>query len=145
MVCGLLVHFVDGGAPRGKTRPQETILALMASYSASVMSFASSADLRLRMYLAYNGRAYPKNESVLRDILAARQELAGILGYPNFAALDTADQMIGDPANVQKLLDQVDAVAHPAAQREYDELFAFAKQKQPGITEISRADSGYWS
>jgi len=109
-----------------------------------VMTFATSAALRLRMYQAYDGRAYPANDKVLHDLLSARQDLATILGYANFAALATADQMIGNPANVQKLLDEVDAVSRPAAQREYDQLFDFAKQKQPGITNISRADAGYW-
>ncbi|MFP5204017.1 MAG: M3 family metallopeptidase [Acidobacteriota bacterium] len=110
-----------------------------------VMSFAANAALRLRMYQAYHGRAYPQNEKVLRDLLTARQELATALGYAHFADLATADQMIGSAANVQKLIDQVDAVSRPAAQREYDELLAFAKQRQPGIQSISLADSQYWS
>jgi thimet oligopeptidase len=109
-----------------------------------VLSFARSAALRLRMYQAYDGRAFPKNDRVLHDLIAARQELATTLGYTNFAALATADQMIGNPANVQKLLDDVDAVSRPAAQREYDELLALAQKQQPGMTAISRADAYYW-
>jgi len=59
-----------------------------------VLSFASSDDLRRRIYLAYNTRAYPKNTQVLRDLLATRQRLATLLGYPHFADLNTADTMI---------------------------------------------------
>lgn len=110
-----------------------------------VMSFAKSADLRLRMYEAYHGRAFPQNEKVLRDMLTARQDLATTLGYAHFADLATADQMIGSAANVEKLIDQVDEVSRPAAQREYQELLAFAQQRQPGLKSISIADAGYWA
>jgi thimet oligopeptidase len=110
-----------------------------------IRTFANNAALRLRMYQAYYGRAYPQNDQVLHQLLSARQDLATTLGYPTFAALATADQMIGNPANVQKLLDELDAVSRQPAQHEYNDLFAFAQQKQPGITGISRADSLYWT
>lgn len=112
--------------------------------SSPVMSFASNAGLRRRMYLAYLNRAYPKNAQVLRDMLAARQELATTLGYAHYADLATADQMTGSAANVHKLLDEVDAASRPAAQREYDELLAFARQRQPGLTNIEYSDASYW-
>jgi thimet oligopeptidase len=109
-----------------------------------VMSFASSAALRLRMYQAYHGRAFPQNEKVLRDLLTARQELATTLGYAHFADLATADQMIGSAAGVEKLIDQVNQASRAPAQREYEELLAFARQRQPGIQTISLADGQYW-
>jgi thimet oligopeptidase len=110
-----------------------------------VLSFAKSADLRQRLFLAYNQRAYPKNVQVLRDLLTARQDLATILGYPRYADLATADQMIGSAANVSRLIQQVDDASRSAAQREYDLLLAFAQKQQPGLTAISLADANYWS
>lgn len=112
--------------------------------SRPVLSFAANAGLRRRMYLAYLNRAYPQNEQVLRDMLTARQQLATTLGYAHYADLATADQMTGSAANVQKLLDQVDEVSRPAARREYDELLAFAEQRQPGLTSIADSDALYW-
>ena len=109
-----------------------------------VLNFASNAGLRQRMYLAYNSRAYPKNTQVLRDLLATRQELATLLGYPHFADLNTADTMIGSSANITRLIDQVDAVSRPVASREYAEILAFAQKRQPGITSLSQADKLYW-
>ena len=109
-----------------------------------VLSFASNAGLRRRMFVSYYSRAYPKNTQVLRDLLAARQQLATILGYPHFADLNTADTMIGSAANITRLIDQVDGVSRPVAAREYAELLAFAQQKQPGVTSLSQSDQGYW-
>jgi thimet oligopeptidase len=109
-----------------------------------VFTFAKSADLRRRMYLAYYTRAYPKNEQVLRDLMTARQDLATILGYAHYADLATADQMIGSAANVESLLDQVGAASKSAADREYAQLLAFAQQQQPGLKNISDSDRSYW-
>ncbi len=109
-----------------------------------VMNFADSADLRLRMYVAHSSRAYPQNTQVLKDMLAARQQLATLLGYKHFADMATADQMIGSPEHVEELIGQVDEVSRPAAAREYAELLAFARKKQPGVTSLSSADQDYW-
>jgi len=110
-----------------------------------VMSFAKSADLRHRMLVAYSQRAYPQNVQVLRDLLTARQDLATTLGYPHYADLATADQMIGSAAGVDHLIQQVDEASRPAAAKEYAELLAFAQKQQPGITNIGQADAPYWS
>ena len=110
-----------------------------------VMSFAKDAALRRRMFIAYTTRAYPKNAQVLKDLLGTRQEMADTLGYAHYADLATADQMIGSAANVQKLIDEVNQVSRPAAQREYAQLLAFAQQQQPDLKSISRSDSNYWS
>ena len=110
-----------------------------------VMTFAVSSTLRRKMYLAYNQRAYPQNVQVLKDILATRQELATTLGYAHYADLATADQMIGSAANVQQLINEVEKVSRPASDHEYAQLLAFAKEKQPGLTDITDSDSGYWS
>jgi thimet oligopeptidase len=110
-----------------------------------VRSFASNPELRLRMFLAYNQRAYPKNDAVLMDLLNARQQLATTLGYATYADLATADQMIGSAKNVQALLDQVNAASHGPATREYAQLLAFARKRQPGLTNISLADATYWT
>jgi thimet oligopeptidase len=109
-----------------------------------VLSFAKSAALRRRVFLAYSQRAYPANVQVLRDLLGARQDLATILGYPHFADLATADQMIGTAANMQTLLQQVDDASRGTAAHEYALLLAFAQKQQPGIARLSQSDAFYW-
>jgi thimet oligopeptidase len=109
-----------------------------------VLAFGKSAALRKKMYETYNRRAYPGNVQVLKDMLAARQQLATILGYPHFADLATADQMIGTAANVSALLDKVDAASRDAANREFADLLKFAQEQQPGLTTLSEADRNYW-
>ena len=109
-----------------------------------VFSFANDPGLRLRMFLAYHQRAYPKNKPVLMALLEARQQLATTLGYATYADLATADKMIGSPKNVKALLNQIDVASRGPATREYALLLAFAKKQQPSLTNISLADYLYW-
>ena len=109
-----------------------------------VITYASSDDLRKRMYLAYMTRAYPANKAILLDVLKSRYEMAKILGYPSFADLATADQMIGTAANMKTFLNEVDVASRPASRREYDMLLAFARQKRPDLVAIPAYGRFYW-
>jgi len=109
-----------------------------------VMTFARSSDLRRRMLIAYNTRAYPANHQALLDLLAIRQEMATILGFPHWADLATADQMMESAANMQAFLDDLDAASRAGAEKEYAMILAFAQEKEPGLRQIDSASRAYW-
>ncbi len=104
-----------------------------------VMTFAKSHDLRRRMFLAYNTRAYPQNKQVLLDLLGIRKEVAEILGFSNWADLATADQMMESAANMRAFLDELDEASRAGAEKEYALLLEFSGQPQ-----IDAASRGYW-
>ena len=115
-----------------------------------VMTFAASAALRERMFLAYNTRAYPANRQLLLDLLATRQEIATVLGFRSWADLATADQMMQSAANVRAFLTRLDAASRDGAQHEHAQVLEFARQRQPerreqgGLEEIDMTSRGYW-
>jgi thimet oligopeptidase len=109
-----------------------------------VMTFARSGDLRHRMFLAYQTRAYPANRRVLLDLLKVRQELAAILGFAHWADLATADQMMESAANMQAFLDDLDQATRGGAEKEYAMLLAFAQSIEPQLKQIDNASRGYW-
>ncbi len=102
------------------------------------MSFAKNADLRKRMYIAYNTRAYPKNVAVLKSILEARQELATTLGYKTFADFAMADQMMGSASNLKTFLKEVDDASQGIANKEYDSSAALCAEPAAGSEEHPR-------
>jgi thimet oligopeptidase len=110
-----------------------------------VLDFAKSAELRKRMYLAYNNRAYPQNLPVLADLLKKREELAGLLGYKHWSDLNAADKMAVNSQSISRFIDQIDAASRPVAGREYQLLLALARKQQPSLTNISLADRSYYS
>ncbi len=109
-----------------------------------VMTFAASAELRERMFLAYNTRAFPENRQLLLDLLATRQEIASVLGFRSWADLATADQMMESAANVRRFLAKLDEASREGARHEHAEVLAFARKRQPELTEIDIVSRGYW-
>jgi thimet oligopeptidase len=109
-----------------------------------VMTFATNADLRLRMFLAYNTRAYPANRQLLLDLLAIRQEVASILGFASWADLATANQMMGSAAKMKGFIGELEQASRAGAEKEYEMVLAFARSRQPGLTTLRTSDRGYW-
>jgi len=111
---------------------------------APVMTFAASAALRERMFLAYYTRAYPENRKLLLDLLATRQEIASVLGFRSWADLATADQMMESAANVRRFLARLDDASREGAQHEHQQVLKFARERQPEISQIDITSRGYW-
>jgi thimet oligopeptidase len=109
-----------------------------------VMTFAKSAALRRRMFVAFNTRAYPQNRQILLDLLAIRKEIAGILGFANWADLATADQMMENAANMRAFLEELNVASKAGAEKEFAMVLEFAKAQQPGLDTIDAASRGYW-
>lgn len=109
-----------------------------------VMTFAKSHDLRRRMMLAYNTRAFPQNREILLDLLKTRKEVANLLGFDTWADLATADQMMESAANMQAFLDELAQATREGAQREYTMILDFARQQQPGLNQIDAASRAFW-
>jgi thimet oligopeptidase len=109
-----------------------------------VMTYAASAELRERMFLAYNTRAYPANKQILLDLLATRQQIADVLGFRSWADLATADQMMASAANVRAFLAKLDAASVDGARREHELILRFTRSRQPELTAIDITSRGYW-
>jgi thimet oligopeptidase len=109
-----------------------------------VMTFASSAALRERMFLAYNTRAYPANRQILLDLLATRQEIAGVLGFRSWADLATADQMMGSAKNARDFLAKLDEASREGARHEHKLVLEFTRERRPGLEAIDIVSRSYW-
>ena len=129
-------HQPDAGGQSTLTTDQPDIQPLM--------TVASNADLRQRMVIAYNTRAYPDNKQILLDLLATRQEIASVLGFRSWADLATADQMMGSAANVRKFLARLEEASREGAVREHELVLEFVRTRQAGIKAIDITSRGYW-
>ena len=110
-----------------------------------VMSYAKSEDLRRRMYLEFNNRAYPQNLKVLDRLAAKRYELANLLGFKSWADYATADKMIKSSANASDFIDKIVVASGERAAHEYQELLERKQQDAPDATEINPWESSYYS
>lgn len=102
-------------------------------YSA-VMTYAKNRALRQIMHEAYATRASEQgphaakwdNTENMEKILALRHRLAQLLGYENFAAKSLVKKMAKKPEEVMIFLTNLAEKAKPYAQKEWEELQAFA-------------------
>jgi thimet oligopeptidase len=97
-----------------------------------VLTYATSENLRRRMYIESNTVAHPENVAVLAKMLTVRAEMARLLGYPTWASYDMASRMSGDVKTVSAFIDRVAAAASRKAAVEYDELVKIKRQAVPG-------------
>ena len=110
-----------------------------------VMTYAKNDDLRKRMYLDYQNRAYPKNMDVLDRMRQKRHELAVALGFTNYADCVMADKMVGSAANARAFIDRVVAASEERQKREYAQLLARKQKDVPGAKEVNFWEAPYYS
>jgi thimet oligopeptidase len=110
-----------------------------------VFNFAKSDSLRRRVTIAFNTRAYPKNQEVLTSLLKTRYEIATLLGYSNWADYNAADKMIAKGRNIADFIQQVNDAARPLAEREFEMLLAEKRKTDPGAKEIWNYEAAYLS
>lgn len=87
-----------------------------------VMENCTVSATRQKLWHAYNNRAYPLNKEILQKIIAKRHELAQLLGFKTYAALELDDQMVHNPERVQQFLDNLAPKARKKAAQEFQAL-----------------------
>ncbi|OFZ68142.1 MAG: oligopeptidase A [Betaproteobacteria bacterium RBG_16_58_11] len=115
-----------------------------------VMQYAEHRALREELYRAYVtrasefGKAEWDNTPLIGQILALRQEAAHLIGYKSYAEVSLATKMAATPAEVMDFLNSLGQRAKPFAQKDLDEVRAFAAEKF-GMSELDAWDIGYYS
>ncbi|WP_432731354.1 M3 family metallopeptidase [Variovorax sp. W6] len=113
-----------------------------------VMQFAKSSALREKLYRAYVTRASEFGDSafdntpLITEILALREEEAGLLGYRNYGELSVVPKMAESPEQVVKFLRDLAAKAKPYGERDLADLRVFAAE-QLSITDLQPWDWSY--
>lgn len=112
------------------------------------LTYADNRELRKKMAIAFGAKGFQKNEfnneeNVLK-IAKLRHERANLLGYKTHAHFVLEERMAQSPDKVFTFLNDLLAKAKPAAQKEFAELTAFAKELD-GIEQLEKWDGAYYS
>ena len=112
------------------------------------MKYAKNRALRKELSLAFGSKGFHNNdldnqEHVLQ-IAKLRFERANVLGYATHAHYVLEERMAETPEKVHSFLNELLEKAKPAAEREFKELAAFAKELD-GIEQLEKWDSAYYS
>ncbi len=139
---GLPLDFIDRHKPGNDGK---VTLTLEYPDYMPVISYAKNDDLRRRMYMAYQNRAFPKNLEVLDRMRTKRHEMALLLGFTNYADLVVADKMTGKAQVARSFIDRVVAASGERQMREYQQLVAEKAKSVPGAKDVQFWESTYYS
>ncbi|MFM9110582.1 MAG: M3 family metallopeptidase [Prochlorococcaceae cyanobacterium] len=116
---------------------------------APFLKYSRRRDLRERVYRAHVGRAAGgdlDNSPLVERILSLRRLQAERLGFGSWAEVSLAAKMAGSVAEVEQLLDDLRAAAHPAAAAELDALRACARRHgAPEADDLQPWDVSHWA
>jgi len=107
--------------------------------------YAKSAKAREELWKVYRQRGYPKNLDTLTKLVQLRTDLAAILGFPNWAAYETANKMVKSDTAAAAFIQKISAASGPRMESDYQELLARKKKDDPAATRVDPWDSGYYT
>ena len=112
------------------------------------MTYADNRELRKKLAIAAGKKAFQdnefNNEAIVLKIVKLRHKRAHLLGYQTHAHFVLEERMAETPEKVFSFSHDLLEKAKPAAQREFDELTAYAK-KLDGIDQLQKWDGAYYA
>jgi Zn-dependent oligopeptidase len=112
------------------------------------VTYADNRELRKKMAIAFGARCFQNNEfdnqEIVLKITKLRFDRANLLGYKTHAHFVLEERMAESPEKVLSFSYDLLAKAKPAAQKEFDQLSAFAKELD-GIEQLEKWDGAYYS
>jgi len=136
-LAGLPQSAIDAAAAAATDKEQQGFLfSLDIPSYLPVLTYSDNAALREELYRAFTTRASDQgpnagqwdNSEIINETVALRHELAQLLDFNSFADKSLATKMAENPTQVVSFLEDLAAKSKPQAQRDLDELRAFAKE-----------------
>ena len=112
------------------------------------VTYCDNRELRKEIAIAMGKKAFQNNEfdnqKITLKIAKLRFDRANLLGYKTHADFVLEERMAQNPEKVKSFLNDLLLKAKPAAEREFAELSAFAKDLD-GLEQIEKWDGAYYS
>jgi len=134
-----------GGISNATAEAGPWVLGLDGPMLGPLVTYAEDRSLRETLFRASMTKASSGKEDntpTINEILEKRQRSAELLGYESYADVSFASKM-ATRKEVHGLMDQLLGVSRGAAEKDRDELLAFAK-KTDNLTSLSKWDNGFY-
>lgn len=109
-----------------------------------VQAYADNDGLRRRLYTIYLQRAYPANESILKQILNLRHEYATMLGYSDWAQYNAEDKMVQNKKAIADFVDKVAELAEPRMKADLKDILKRKRKDNPRAKNVQTWDRFYY-
>ncbi|MCS6914662.1 MAG: M3 family metallopeptidase [Myxococcales bacterium] len=138
---GVLELLRQGAAERGLPGYR---LTLHEPCLVPALTYLTDAELRERLWRAYNRRAVEENRPLLVRILELRREQAALLGYPHFADLVLEDRMARSGQRALAFVEDLRQRSLSAFRAEHEALCAFRQQLE-GRSDLAPWDLAFYA
>lgn len=112
------------------------------------VTYVENRELRKEMAIAAGKKSFQNNEfdnqENVKRIVELRHKRANLLGYKSHSDFVLEERMAQNPEKVLSFLNDLLEKAKPAAQKEFAQLTAFAKELD-GIEQLEKWDGAYYS
>jgi peptidyl-dipeptidase Dcp len=112
------------------------------------VTYVDNRELRKVIAIAAGKKSFQDNEfdnkENVKRIVELRHKRANLLGYESHSHFVLEERMAQNPNNVQSFLNDLLEKAKPAAEKEFVQLTAFAKELN-GIDQLEKWDGAYYS
>ncbi len=149
-VDGLPDGAKEAAAQLAKTKGKDSGWMITLDYPSYVpfMKYATNRELRKKLSLAFGSKAFQNdaldNQQNVLKIAQLRHERAQLLGYKTHAHFVLEERMAETPKKVHGFLNELLEKAKPAAQKEFEQLAHFAKERD-GIDQLQKWDGSFYS
>ncbi|XP_057476622.1 mitochondrial intermediate peptidase, mitochondrial isoform X2 [Actinidia eriantha] len=111
----------------------------------SVLQWASDSEVRKMAYV--QGNSVPSgNIGVLDKLIAARHEIAQIMGYKSYAEFSVHPNMASSPEIVKSFLLEMSEMVRPKADKEFKKIWDFKREKSGQINgDLEPWDEAYFT
>lgn len=114
-----------------------------------LMTYLDDAEIRRRVWTAYNTRASggeTDNSELIKQIRELREKRAHLLGFANFADLVLDDRMAREGAAAKKFTEELREKSEEAFRRENEELREFRREIEgQNAPDLNPWDVGYYA
>jgi thimet oligopeptidase len=124
----------------------EGLVSISTDYPDTVPArmFIRDAEVRAELAQAFLGQGWPQNDALLKEMFDLRHELAGLVGYADWASYDADVKMIGSGPAIPEFIDKIAAAAEEPMRRDLALLLARAQEDDPFATYLDAVSSSYY-
>ena len=107
------------------------------------LTFAHDLEARRSLMTAFDARAWPANDAVLRELLELRARRAHLLGYKGWADYDAEVKMVGSGPAIADFLEGLATTIAPVVRAELGEIETRLRQDHPD-KRLTEGDLGHY-
>jgi thimet oligopeptidase len=125
---------------------EDGLVAVSTDYPDTVPArmFVHDAGVRAELAQAFLGQGWPQNDALLKEMFDLRHELAGLVGYDDWASYDAAVKMIGSGPAIPEFIDRIADAAEKPMRRDLEVLLARLQRDVPGAEALDATNSSYY-